>query len=72
MTTLLDRSVAQGEPEPLLSVKQVAAWLGMKERTIYRKAENGEIPAYFINGRWRFKQSEVDLWIGNQRNYRDG
>jgi excisionase family DNA binding protein len=52
----------------LITIKQVAEFLNLAEKTVYRMANDGEIPAFKIGGSWRFKRSEVEEWLEQQRN----
>lgn len=52
----------------LITIKQVAEFLNLAEKTVYRMANDGEIPAFKIGGSWRFKRSEVEGWLEQQRN----
>ncbi|MGE5101688.1 MAG: PTS sugar transporter subunit IIA [Deltaproteobacteria bacterium] len=47
----------------LLSPKQLAAYLQLSQRTIYRLLERGGIPAVRVGGQWRFRKSAVDEWL---------
>ncbi len=49
--------------DTLLNVKQVAAYLQLKESTIYSWAQDGKIPAIKIGRTWRFRRSDLDAWI---------
>lgn len=51
----------------LLKAWQVADWLGYAAGTVVDWAEAGEIPAYKVGGRWRFRQSEIEAWLGERR-----
>lgn len=53
------------ETERWLSVEEIAAHLGVSKETIYRWLEKEKIPANRIGRLWKFKASEVDLWIKN-------
>lgn len=53
------------ETERWLSVEEIAAHLGISKETIYRWLEKEKIPANRIGRLWKFKASEVDLWIKN-------
>jgi excisionase family DNA binding protein len=33
------------------------------KRTVYRLAQNGDIPAFNLGGTWRFYRAELDRWI---------
>ncbi|CAG9931739.1 methylation-associated defense system helix-turn-helix domain-containing protein MAD1 [Candidatus Nitrotoga arctica] len=47
----------------ILTLDEVAAYLKAGKRTVYRLAQKGEIPAFKLGGTWRFRRSELDLWI---------
>lgn len=49
--------------EPLLDAVQAAALVRMHPKTLKRKAEHKEIPAYHIGRRWFFRASELDEWL---------
>ena len=56
---------ATGDAE-ILTIKQVAAYLKVADRTIYRLAAANGIPAFKVGGTWRFRQSDIDRWIAAQ------
>jgi excisionase family DNA binding protein len=45
---------------------QVADYLKVTERTIYRLAEAKQIPAFKVGGSWRFSKADIDGWIKRQ------
>ena len=47
----------------ILTIKQVAEYLKVNERTIYRLANKGAIPAFKVGNNWRFKASAIEDWI---------
>jgi len=53
-------------PNDILTVKEVADYLKVNERTIYRLATNGELPAFRVGASWRFRRNEIDNWITEQ------
>jgi excisionase family DNA binding protein len=53
------------EAERWFSVEEIAAHLGISKETIYRWLEKKKIPAHRVGRLWKFKASEVDLWIKN-------
>ena len=57
-------SADEGE---ILTLKQVADFLKVTERTIYRLAAAKKIPAFKVGGTWRFSRSELDQWIQRQQ-----
>lgn len=52
----------------ILTIKQVADYLKVTERTIYRLAAAKKIPAFKVGGTWRFSRQEIDQWIKRQTN----
>lgn len=56
-------SADEGE---ILTLKQVAEFLKVTERTIYRLAAAKRIPAFKVGGTWRFSKAEITDWIQQQ------
>jgi excisionase family DNA binding protein len=54
----------------VMTVREVAEYLKVKERTIYRLVAKGGIPAFKVGGSWRFRRAEIDEWI--TRSTQDG
>ena len=52
--------------EDILTIDEVAKYLRVSERTVYEWAQKGEIPTGKIGTVWRFKKSELELWV-NER-----
>ncbi|MBW8067606.1 MAG: helix-turn-helix domain-containing protein [Ferrovum sp.] len=55
-------STSTSESE-ILTIKQVADYLKVTERTIYRLAADKKIPAFKVGGTWRFSRADIDNWI---------
>ncbi len=51
----------------IITIKEVAEYLKIKEKTAYSLAASGDIPGFKVGGAWRFKKSEIDKWINNQQ-----
>lgn len=52
--------------DTILTVRQVADYLKVTERTLYRLAQEGKIPAFKVGGTWRFRRGDLDQWIRDQ------
>lgn len=52
--------------EPLLSVDDVAAILGVKRDTVYKLINRDDLPGFKVGRLWKFKQNEVDAWVDKQ------
>lgn len=49
----------------LLTVKDIAARLQIKDKTIYAWASQGKIPSVRINGVLRFDPRDIEPWLRN-------
>lgn len=52
--------------DEIWTIKELAAYLKLKEKTAYALAAKGEIPGFKVGGSWRFRQSDIDHWIDEQ------
>ena len=52
----------------IFTLDEVAAYLKLGKRTVYRLAAAKKIPAFKVGGTWRFSRQEIDRWIKRQTN----
>jgi len=52
--------------DEILTVKELAAYLKIAEKTVYRFASEEKIPGFKVGGTWRFRKSEIDQWTKEQ------
>ncbi len=50
----------------IMTIKEVAEFLKLKEKTAYALAARGDIPGFKVGGSWRFRKSELEKWIKKQ------
>ena len=50
----------------IMTIREVAGYLNLTEKTAYRHAADGKIPGFKVGGAWRFRRSEIDRWIERQ------
>lgn len=50
----------------IMMIGEVADYLKVTERTIYRLAAAKKIPAFKVGGSWRFSRVDIDCWIKQQ------
>ena len=50
-------------PEQIMTIKEVADYLKVHERTVYRLAAKGEIPGFKVANTWRFRREDIRQWI---------
>ena len=52
--------------EKALTVKQIAEYLQVNERTIYKLAQTGKIPCFKVAGTWRFWKRDIEELTRNR------
>ncbi|MEX0827623.1 MAG: helix-turn-helix domain-containing protein [Haliea sp.] len=50
----------------IFTLDEVAAYLKVGRRTVYRLAAARKIPAFKVGGTWRFVRADIDSWIKQQ------
>lgn len=55
----------------IMTIGEVADYLKVTERTIYRLAGAKQIPAFKVGGSWRFSKADIDAWIKAQSGNRE-
>jgi excisionase family DNA binding protein len=54
----------------LMTLKEVAVYLHLTVRTLYKWAQEGTIPASKLGSAWRFRKSDLDTWVEERKNVR--
>ena len=54
--------------DEILTLKEVAEYLKLAEKTAYRLAAEGKLPGFKVGGSWRFKKEDIEMWIEKQKN----
>jgi excisionase family DNA binding protein len=50
----------------LMTVRQLAAYLNVNERTVLKLVSKGELPGVKIGDQWRFRKAMLDTWLDDQ------
>lgn len=50
----------------VMTIKELAVYLKITEKTAYRLSAEGAFPSFKVGGAWRFRKSEIDKWIIRQ------
>ncbi|MGR5340153.1 methylation-associated defense system helix-turn-helix domain-containing protein MAD1 [Vibrio astriarenae] len=53
--------------DQILTLKEVATYLKLAEKTAYRLASEGKLPGFKVGGSWRFKREDLEAWIEDQK-----
>ena len=54
--------------DQILTLKEVAAYLKLAEKTAYRLVSEGKLPGFKVGGSWRFKREDIEAWIEDNKN----
>ena len=49
--------------DEIMTLEQVARYLKLKPQTVYKWAQEGQIPAAKLGKEWRFRKRILDEWI---------
>lgn len=49
--------------ETTLTIKYLAKYLNVTERTIYNLLEQRKLPGFKVGSNWRFRKEDIDKWI---------
>ncbi len=53
--------------DDILTLKEVAVYLKLAEKTAYRLAAEGKLPGFKVGGSWRFRRQDIERWITRQQ-----
>lgn len=49
--------------EDILTLQELAKYLKVDKRTVYRMVKSKQLPAFKVRNQWRFKKDAIDKWI---------
>ena len=52
--------------DDIMTVKELADYLKLAEKTAYRFASEGKVSGFKVGGSWRSRKSEIDQWAKKQ------
>lgn len=53
--------------DDILTLKELAEYLKIAEKTLYLYAREGRIPAIKIGSAWRFRRADIAAWLEERR-----
>ncbi|MGD1472816.1 methylation-associated defense system helix-turn-helix domain-containing protein MAD1 [Vibrio harveyi] len=53
--------------DQILTLRELAIFLKLAEKTAYRLASEGKLPGFKVGGSWRFKREDIDTWIDSKK-----
>lgn len=54
--------------DEIMTIKEVAAYLKLNEKTTCKLVADGKIPDFKAGGSWRFRREEIVEWTRQQMN----
>jgi len=51
------------EPDSIMTIEEVAAYLKIPKSTVYILAQEGKIPCQKVGRQWRFRHETIDQWL---------
>ncbi len=52
--------------DEIMTIKELAGYIKMNTRTVYKLANDLKIPAVKLSNQWRFKKETIDEWLEAQ------
>jgi excisionase family DNA binding protein len=62
----MKKNGARSSKESIMTLREVAQYLGLHVMTVYKLTREGRVPAAKIGGQWRFKRDVLDQWLETQ------
>jgi excisionase family DNA binding protein len=56
-------SMANKDPEPVMTISELATYLRIAPSTVYRLSSEGKIPGRKVGGGWRFSRKTIEEWL---------
>jgi nitrogen PTS system EIIA component len=50
----------------ILTIRQLAEYLMVSEKTVYRMLDRNELPAVRVGAQWRFRRQDIDGWLSEE------
>jgi len=56
----------------VMTVKEIAEYMGVHPMTIYKYVQDGEIPAFKIGASWRIRRDSIKKWMDENEHKNQG
>jgi excisionase family DNA binding protein len=65
VTTVYRQETTNAHPD-VMTIDEVARYLRLAPRTVYKLAKSGNLPGRKIANRWRFHQYDIEAWVRSE------
>ena len=55
------------DSKPAMPAREVATYLNVNEKTVYRLAQRHQLPGFKVAGAWRFRPEDISRWVQAQK-----
>lgn len=62
--------VRMKQEDKLLNLQELAEYLNVTKRTVYRLLDGSDLPSFRVGSHLRFKREEIDEWLDQHRENR--
>ena len=52
--------------DDVMTVEEMASYLKVTERHIYKLLSEQKLPAFKVGGTWRFRRTDLNTWINSE------
>ena len=56
----------------IITIGEVATYLKLKEKTVYKLAAEDTVPTFKVGGSWRFSKTDIINWVEQQKQKHGG
>ena len=56
----------------VMTVKEIAEYMGVHPMTIYKYVQDGKIPAFKIGASWRIRKDSIKKWMDENEHKNQG
>ncbi len=67
MDQILEVAVVAEAITTAMTVRDVAGYLNVNEKTVYRLAQRRDLPGFTVAGAWRVQKGDLDDWIQGRK-----
>jgi excisionase family DNA binding protein len=62
----MGKKAAAAEEEALITLPELATYLHLDEKTVFKLVSTGKLPGHTVDGKWRFRRKQIDAWLEEQ------
>ena len=59
------------KPKDVMTIDELAEYLQVSKSSLYKLAQDGQVPAQKVGKHWRFHRETIDSWLARQESTRE-